>query len=348
MTDNSRYPSAILNASARILATQAVERLMTLEPEASVAFGSEFDLQNDTELRVKYLAVAVATDRVELLLDQVCWLKVAMCARGLDPNVLIVGLQTLADVVEAELPDRSGERPAEFLRLAADEAALAPSEIESCVGGDGPLADLARRYLLAVLEGRSDDAVRLVLDACTAGTSPRDLCRDVIRPAQFELGRMWQMNEIHVGEEHFGSRIAERTLGALFEAAPRAEPNGRRVLLAATAGELHELGLRIVSHQFAWAGWDPLYFGGNLPAPDLVLAVQDFAPDLIALSATTPLQIESMWAAVEFVRSHTELPILVGGPPFQLVPDLFEVIGATAQAHSSENAVQVADRLVGG
>ena len=44
--------------------------------------------------------------------------------------------------------------------------------------------------------------------------------------------------------------------------------------------------------------------------------------------------------------SH-KLPILVGGLPFNVMPDLWQIVGADASAASARQAVEIGRRLVG-
>lgn len=346
MNERDRHLASIVKNSARAYAVRAVELQLETQPDAIENYGSHYDLQGDTEMRLLFLAAALASDRAELFLDQISWLKVAMFARKIEWKYLDQNLLAIGKELEADLPEGLATRPLEFLALARVHLASAPDEIPSFLESGGEFIDLARKYLLAVLEGRSDDAMVLVSDAYHSGVSPESLCHDVIHLAQREIGRMWQMDEIHVAEEHYGSRIAERVLSVLQHVAPRSESSGRRVLCAAPGGELHELGLRVVSQHFEWGGWDSILLGANMPIPDLVRGLCDFEADLVALSATTPLQVEPVFALIEEIRKHASLPVLVGGAPFCKIPDLWQVVGADGCSQNASQAVEVAASLL--
>ncbi|MDA1305732.1 MAG: B12-binding domain-containing protein [Acidobacteria bacterium] len=60
------------------------------------------------------------------------------------------------------------------------------------------VTSLALTYLDALRQGDRQRAGRLVLDAVAAGTSVKDIYLGVFQPAQYEVGRLWERNEISV------------------------------------------------------------------------------------------------------------------------------------------------------
>ena len=69
--------------------------------------------------------------------------------------------------------------------------------------GDGPLSDVAARYLEALLRGNRKEACRLILSAVEEGTSVKSVYLEVFQPVQREMGRLWQTNEVTVAQEHY-------------------------------------------------------------------------------------------------------------------------------------------------
>ena len=97
-------------------------------------------------------------------------------------------------------------------------------------------------------------------------------------------------------------------------------------------------------------GWQILYLGANMPATDIVEFLGQHPADLLALSVSTCLLVRQAGELIEVVRaSHLPsdtLKIIVGGSPFDLVPDLWEELGADGCAHSATEAVELANRLI--
>lgn len=334
-------------SACKAYAAGAVDRQLELQPDAVASYGDSgaHDLRGDMEIRLRYLAEAVAVERVALFVDYIAWLKVAQTARGIPIAFLDASLESLTRELEASLVAGAADLPVDYLQQARQQLEQAPDRMPSLLEGDGEHLDLARRYLLAVLETRSDDALSIVMAAFDGGLSAADIHEHLIQPAQLEIGRMWQMDEIHVAEEHYASRVAERVIAALHERAPRAKRHGGRIICATASGELHEMGIRVVSQHLEWAGWETIFLGASMPVHDLLLALGDFQVDVMAISATSALHVSAVAGLLDVIRNHSvrpDLPVLVGGAPFVKVPDLWQVLGADASARNARQAVEAA------
>jgi methanogenic corrinoid protein MtbC1 len=56
-------------------------------------------------------------------------------------------------------------------------------------------------------------------------------------------------------------------------------PNGKRALQACAEGNLHTVGLRMVSHALVLAGWEIQFLGSNVPNNALIKQVEIWRPD---------------------------------------------------------------------
>jgi methanogenic corrinoid protein MtbC1 len=158
----------------------------------------------------------------------------------------------------------------------------------------------------------------------------------VITPAMHEIGRLWEIGDITIADEHLATAIANQALPLLFAnlAPSRTNPTpAPRVLLACAYPENHSLGLRMIADVLDANGFDVRYAGANVPVEDLPRALARHRPDLVALGATLELSRPGLEQAVESVRAVApELPILIGGAAAEgLATDELTAIGATAR-----------------
>jgi len=305
----------------------------------------------DYEAQLGTLAEALATGRPALLEEDLAWRKVAHRARGVPDEVLVASIKRLRKELAERLPAGPAKMAAGYLDEAVRRLSELPVDLPSLLEGDGPLVVEARKYLRSILEGDRDAALARVDALLDNGTSPQDLHEHVIARVQRELGRMWQTGEIHVGEEHFGSAVAEEALVRIRAKRPDAAKTGARILLAAVAGNLHDLGVRMVADHLRWAGHDTILLGANTPAEDVVRSAVDFKAELIVLSAHLATHVTSVARTIEAIRgseSIDAIPVLVGGPPFNTVEDLWEVVGANGVSRSAGEAAGAVARLLAG
>jgi methanogenic corrinoid protein MtbC1 len=256
----------------------------------------------------------------------------------------------LKNVLAKELPDQGRPLAAQYLDEALKAFDDQPTDISAKLLPDTPHGRLASAYLLAVLEGDRQRASRLILDALEQDQSVRDLYLCVLLPAQQEIGRMWSVNEVNVAEEHFATQTTRMVMALLLSRATVKPSNGKTVLTAAVAGNLHDLGLCAVADFFEMAGWRTIQLGADVPIGDLVRAVEDFEVDLVALCAALSIQIENVRSTIQAVRSvdrRNAVKIIVGGLAFADQEDLPKEVGADGYAANPIDAVHLAEELVG-
>ena len=285
MDARGSFIAELLVSAAPAYAAGTVRRQRERQPRIAQFDGSGgfLDLAVDTESRIRHLAEAVATARPRLFCMHLEWLAVAYAGREIPLAFLTANLACLREELQASLADDHWPPVADVLAVGEEFLQRTPSTVSSVLEGERPHVVLACRYLLAILEGRGPDAIALIDAALSDGVAVRALREHVVGPVQVELGQMWQTGEIHVGEEHHGSRVTERALALLAARTPRAPRIERRVLLTSVGGDLHDIGLRIISDEFEAAGWDVIFLGASTPGIDLVRTVNDFEPQLLAL-----------------------------------------------------------------
>jgi methanogenic corrinoid protein MtbC1 len=177
----------------------------------------------------------------------------------------------------------------------------------------------SRTYLDALRAADAAGAYRVASRALDEGMSLAALYQEVITPAMYELGRLWEKGAITVADEHLATALTHRVLAALRPPAfvdQAFEPGSEkpRVMLAAVQGEQHALGLRMAADLLEDAGYQTIYLGCDVPTGALLQAIEALSPDLLGLSATMPRSGATLEDVVGLVRGqHPQLGLLVGG-----------------------------------
>lgn len=349
MTQVPAFAASLLRTSFGAFASATVARMQRDCPELLVALPESFaSPREDLEVRLLHLAAAVEFDRVELFENAVAWYRVALHHRGVAVDYLVRGLGAMADVLGEELPAAVVPIVQRHLEAGQAAAVAAPADLPTCLDKDAPHGLLACRFLLATLEGRGDDAVDLIVEALDGGLSVADLHDRVLMPVQQETGRMWLMGEIQVADEHYGSGVVDRVLGMVRERLPRPPASAPTVLALSVAGDLHDFGLRMIAQRLRIDGFAVHDLGANMPASDLAGALRGRSFDLVAIGATMAVHLHALVATIAELRGlfGPPVPILVGGGPFRVLPDLHEAVGADRSvADVSEVVVTVREML---
>jgi methanogenic corrinoid protein MtbC1 len=213
-----------------------------------------------------------------------------------------------------------------------------------------PMSPLAQEYLELLLAGKREEASKLVHTAVKEGQGVGEIYRNVFERTLKEIGVMWMQNRVDVAMEHYFSASTQLIMSQLYpyiiEAAR--EKKNTVCLAMAVCGEFHDIGARMVADFLEMDGWKTFFLGNNLCNDDIVKAVVDHKPDLLALSATMFYNVESIARAVRAIRAVDglrDVVILVGGRPFNQDPELWKKVGADGFAANAEEAVKLADRL---
>ena len=184
-------------------------------------------------------------------------------------------------------------------------------------------------YLEALRTGDARRALEVIDDLIDSGVSFDELCEEVVRPALYRIGELWEAGEIGVGDEHLASAISETVLacvGSISSAPLDARP---RVLVACTEGEGHALGARMVAETFAAADWSVHYLGPSTPPDAVAAAVVDREADVLALSTAMSAGLPAVEETIAAVRAASEtVRILVGGRAYGDDPALAAKVGA--------------------
>lgn len=205
-------------------------------------------------------------------------------------------------------------------------------------------------FLAALRAGERHRAFAVVDAAHAAGTPLEDIYLSVLQPALREIGRLWQLNELSVAEEHLATAIAETAMARLFERSFRYAGEQGPTLIAACADvERHEVGLRMICDLLELRGWNTLYLGAAVPIGSLVAMVGMKTPDVLALSVALPAHLPRLRLMIEQVRRAVAQPpfVVVGGRPLLDDATLAARLGADATAMDARAAVALLEERFG-
>jgi methanogenic corrinoid protein MtbC1 len=341
----------IRNAAAVETITQHAQRLA--ERAARTFKGSEsartaakdrVAIEGDFALHLEYLCHSLRAGSAALFADYADPSHKGLRGRRVRRERVRDELLATRDALRKELPDLAGPASA-YLEDAARRLATAPPDVPSPYVE--PAAH-AESYLRCALAYDAAGALAVVRNARKQGMSLRELYLEVIQRAQLELGRLWECDQVTVAQEHYCSALAQRVLAELWVGSMhgRGDPT---VVVACVAGELHELGARMVADFFELDGWDSTYLGAATPLTGVLETVRVRRATLLALSVTITSRITVVQKLIGAVRHQDDLQhvrILVGGRPFHIAPELWRTLGADRSAPDADGAVSAGRELV--
>ncbi|MFZ5351203.1 MAG: cobalamin B12-binding domain-containing protein [Bacillota bacterium] len=299
----------------------------------------------DVRYHLSYLSESIRLGQPALFTEYVKWLKQTLPQYGIPIKNLIVNFGCIEDELKKRLDSASYEVVKEYLEEAVSE--LSKSDYITGPEETG-LNELAERYLTLLLNNDRYNASKLVLDAVEGGICVKDIYMDVFQESQKRLGVLWHLNKISVAQEHYCTAATQLIMSQLYPKIFSTGKNGKRAVFASIAGELHEIGARMVADFFEMDGWDSHYLGANTPVQSIISFIENVKPHMIGISVTMSFNLASAEQLIAKIRSQAggDIVILLGGYPFNNIPDLWKSIGADACSGNALDALITADRLL--
>lgn len=146
---------------------------------------------------------------------------------------------------------------------------------------------------------------------------PEDVKRiylEIFKPALYEVGNLWEKNEISVAKEHIATSIVESLFPLACDFLFEVDRIGKSIIVTCVEGELHQVGARMVADFFELGGWDSIFIGADTPVDDLIENIEESSPDLVGISVSLFIEEVHLRNCLEKLnKKFPSLDILIGG-----------------------------------
>lgn len=343
--------NSFLDDNKASLARRITELQFKNNPALLLKYGmaGQQKCSEDNLHHLSYLSEAIRIESVEIFAAYLVWVQKMLSARKIPVHDLSNNLDYLDMACKEVLPEEVYQVIQFYILKSKGRINAGPSTPESYLHERNPLLDDAKQYLDFLLKGKRIKAQDLIEAVVKKGIPISSLYENIFKVTQHEIGLLWQNNIITVAQEHYCTAATQSIMSTLYPYIFTAEKKERKMLACSVSGDLHELGIRMLADLFEMDGWDTYYMGANMPEADIIRALSEQQPQLLAISATMPFHISKVESLIKQIRSNTSqdnVKIMVGGYPFLLVQDLWLKVGADAFAASAKEAVTIANNLI--
>ena len=173
-------------------------------------------------------------------------------------------------------------------------------------------------YLNALLQGERSQCLQIVNDYWEQNAGLIDLYEKLIKKSMYDIGKMWENNEISVAAEHLASGITEIILNNLQFKMQHVPDDQKKILTCCVENEYHQIGIKMISDIFEKNGWKSYFLGANVPTKKLIQFAKLISPNAFALSLSLYFHLPTLGKIVREIRAvFPNSPILVGGQAFR-------------------------------
>ena len=204
---------------------------------------------------------------------------------------------------------------------------------------------LLDQYMSPLLEGRRRECRDLVARALEGGKEPTGLYREMVWPAMERVAELYGEDRINLAVEHMATRISRMVADQLQCHLPRAESNGKRILIACADGEPEELGAQMCADLFEGEGWEVFFVGGGVPNDEILSLVGRLRPEILLVFGTQPEGVPGVRKLIDLIREVAANPtmnIMIAGGVFNRADGLWQEVNADLFAPTAAEALGIA------
>lgn len=255
-------------------------------------------------------------------------LRAASRITGLSPELLRAWERRYAVVVPMRTPGGTRRyRPADLEKLRLVKAAVDAGHRISRVAemDEGELVAAARpstvvprnqahlEEILTAIERFDSVETQRLLSLQLSALGPVRFARQIAKPLVYEIGERWSRGEISIAAEHMATSVLRSMFGAALQPSA-ASSFGPRIVFATPPEEPHELGLQMAALTAMGAGAQPIYLGVDLPADELLRAIERTRAIGVGLSfVTVDREIATRFVGEVSRAAQSNIRVWVGG-----------------------------------
>jgi len=181
---------------------------------------------------------------------------------------------------------------------------------------------LTRDFLQNLLIGNRGRCSSIARQYLAQNPSIKDLYEEVFKVSLYEVGHLWETNQITVATEHMATAVTEGILNELFEQIVPQKKYNKKVVVTCVENEKHQVGIKMVADIFEMKGWESFFLGTGIPTSELVKFIREIQPDILAISLSVYFNFAHLLKMLEILRSEfPDLQIIVGGQAFSRTSD---------------------------
>lgn len=204
------------------------------------------------------------------------------------------------------------------------------------------------KFLFYLLKADLASAVKFASRFVKSSNLIENFYLKIVQPALYDIGNLWERGKISVAEEHLVTSIVNRVMASIYTNFPKTKIKTKyKAIITSSANEYHEIGGRMVADLLELDGWNVYYLGANVPNENVIKLVKNIKPKLIGISVSMAFNLEKVENLITKIREfkNGQIKVMVGGLIFNLIPQIYEKVGADFWASDAKKAMEIARTL---
>lgn len=200
----------------------------------------------------------------------------------------------------------------------------------------------------AVMSGAMADTSGFVQAAIDSGAPADSILKKGLIAPMGEIGKLFEAGEVYVPEMLISAKSMKFGLELLRPhlIAADVQPLGR-VVIGTVQGDLHDIGKNLVGMMMEGAGFEVIDLGVDVKPEELIEAINEHKPDIVALSALLTTTMGNMKTAIDMMKEagiRSDLKMMIGGA--LVTQDYADEIDADGFSPDASQAANKAKTLI--
>lgn len=209
------------------------------------------------------------------------------------------------------------------------------------------MSKVLRNLREAIEDGDMDEVVELVQEALDDEVPAQEILNDGLIEGMNEVGDMFKDGEMYVPEVLMSANAMDAGMEILKPYLKEGDVKKvGKVVFCTVKGDLHDIGKKLCVMMMEGGGFDVVDLGVDVGVEDIMAAVEEHQPNILAMSAMLTTTMVTMDEAVNALEEagKDDIKVMVGGAP--LSGDYAENISAN-YSEDAIAAVALANKLLG-
>jgi corrinoid protein of di/trimethylamine methyltransferase len=209
--------------------------------------------------------------------------------------------------------------------------------------------DLIKAAVEAVLKGDEAAAVDVANKVIAAGLNPIEIIDKGFAKGMIMVGDLFAKEDYALPEVLLSAGAMQDAMDVLDPHIPRQDVKEKKgvVVIGTVAGDIHEIGKRIVGTMLEVYGFEVHDLGADVSTEKFIEKAKEFKADIVATSAlmtTTMMRQKNLEEALKEAGIRANVKTMVGGAA--VTKEWADIIGADGYGQDVTEAVEAAKKLV--
>jgi 5-methyltetrahydrofolate--homocysteine methyltransferase len=199
----------------------------------------------------------------------------------------------------------------------------------------------------SIMKGDTQETVRLIELGLKNNMSSQEIMDNALIPASKRIAEEFRGADFYIPDVLFALRPIKTGLTMIKNLSTQVIKYPHKIVIATVAGDIHDIGKNMVAIFLQVNGYEVIDLGVDVPAKEILQAVVEHKPAVLALSSLLTTTMGEMAIVIEILenkRLRRSLKVIVGGGPVS--ENFAEFIGADGYSPNALETVNLVKNLI--